>query len=139
MKSKSISLFQQVSCLVRVPVEAVKQRRQALLPDQGRYNLRLLYRGYWSTVVRDLPFSLIQFPIWEYLKRVWAEESERDLYPLEGAICGAIAGSVAAACTTPFDVVKTRIMLAGRSVKKSSDLSVTGVFLSVYKTNGLSG
>ncbi len=27
-----------------------------------------MYRGYLSTVVREIPFSLIQFPLWEYLK-----------------------------------------------------------------------
>lgn len=28
------------------------------------------------------------------------------------ALCGALAGAFAGACTTPFDVIKTRIMLA---------------------------
>lgn len=28
------------------------------------------------------------------------------------ALCGAMAGAFAGACTTPFDVIKTRIMLA---------------------------
>ncbi|XP_058806432.1 S-adenosylmethionine mitochondrial carrier protein homolog [Phymastichus coffea] len=133
------SMAEIVSCLIRVPVEVVKQRRQALLPDQGRYNLKLLYRGYWSTVIRDMPFSLIQFSIWEYLKRIWAEQAQKDVYPFESAICGAMAGSIAAACTTPFDVVKTRIMLANRSVKKTTDLSVVNILLSVYKINGPSG
>ncbi|VDM77254.1 unnamed protein product [Strongylus vulgaris] len=36
----------------------------------------------------------------------------RDCSPLEGAACGSVAGSVAAAITTPLDVAKTRIMLS---------------------------
>ncbi len=42
------------------------------------------------------------------------------LSPLQGAVCGAIAGGIAAAATTPLDVAKTRVMLAkvGVSVRK---------------------
>ena len=40
-----------------------------------------------------MPFSLIQFPIWEYLKKVWKSHVDRDTLPIESAICGAIAGS----------------------------------------------
>ena len=29
---------------------------------------RGLYRGYFSTVTREIPFSFIQYPIWEFLK-----------------------------------------------------------------------
>ena len=32
--------------------------------------------------------------------------------PWQGAVCGACAGAVAAALTTPLDVAKTRVMLA---------------------------
>jgi len=27
-----------------------------------------LYRGYLVTLSRELPFALLQFPLWEYLK-----------------------------------------------------------------------
>ncbi|KAI1286965.1 S-adenosylmethionine mitochondrial carrier protein [Halotydeus destructor] len=59
------------ACCVRVPVEVVKQRTQAgqasswqnfqqALRSQG---IRGLYRGYLTTVLREIPFSLIQFPV----------------------------------------------------------------------------
>ena len=28
-----------------------------------------LYRGYFTTLAREIPFSLIQFPLWEFLKK----------------------------------------------------------------------
>lgn len=117
----------------------MKQRKQALLPDQGRYSIRLLYRGYWSTVLRDMPFSLIQFPIWEYLKKFWVEYAHRDIFPYEGAICGAFAGSIAAAITTPLDVAKTRIMLSSRKSENLTELKVSRVLLSVYRAKGVNG
>ncbi|NP_001136330.1 solute carrier family 25, member 26 [Nasonia vitripennis] len=133
------SFAETVSCLIRVPVEVVKQRRQALLPEHGKFNLRLLYRGYWSTVLRDMPFSLIQFPIWEYFKVAWANYVQREIFPVEGAICGAFAGSIAAAVTTPLDVAKTRIMLSNRSTSKAADLKVFRVLTTVYRTSGVGG
>ncbi|XP_042309157.1 S-adenosylmethionine mitochondrial carrier protein isoform X2 [Sceloporus undulatus] len=66
-----------VACLIRVPSEVVKQRAQV---SPSSSTLRILsntlyeegilglYRGYKSTVIREIPFSLVQFPLWESLK-----------------------------------------------------------------------
>eukprot|EP00066_Takifugu_rubripes_P007786 XP_003973552.1 PREDICTED: S-adenosylmethionine mitochondrial carrier protein [Takifugu rubripes] len=71
------SLGEIVACLIRVPTEVVKQRTQAS-PSSTSYQMlvttlreegvRGLYRGYASTALREIPFSLVQFPLWEYLK-----------------------------------------------------------------------
>ena len=53
-----------------------------------------LYRGYLSTVVREIPFSFIQFPIWEELKKRYSARKEKPIQPHESAICGAVAGKV---------------------------------------------
>ena len=34
-------------------------------PMQG---VRGLYRGYFTTISREIPFSFIQYPVWEYFK-----------------------------------------------------------------------
>jgi solute carrier family 25 S-adenosylmethionine transporter 26 len=127
---------------VRVPTEVVKQRRQAGLGSQGTAILRDilrtegpggLYRGYCTTLAREIPFSLIQvphstslspspsltpslslqFPLWEFLKKQLAEATgQATPPPWQGSVCGAVAGGFSAAVTTPLDVAKTRIMLA---------------------------
>ncbi|XP_018589612.2 mitochondrial S-adenosylmethionine carrier protein isoform X5 [Scleropages formosus] len=117
------SLGEIVACLIRVPTEVVKQRAQAslssstlqvLLGTLREEGLRGLYRGYQSTVLREIPFSLVQFPLWEYLKSRWSQAQGHTLHSWQAAVCGAFAGGVAAFVTTPLDVAKTRIMLAKR-------------------------
>ncbi|XP_011349549.1 S-adenosylmethionine mitochondrial carrier protein homolog isoform X2 [Ooceraea biroi] len=132
------SLAEMVACLIRVPVEVLKQRRQALILDKELLGFRLLYRGYWSTVLRDMPFSIVQFPLWEYLKRFYTVYIKREIYPAESAICGAIAGGISAAVTTPLDVAKTRIMLADRTLF-SSELTISNVLYKIYIENGVHG
>lgn len=87
-----VILCTKVACLLRVPVEVMKQRRQAQVHDKKSFDFKLLYRGYWSTVSRDMPFSIVQFPLWEYFKKSYRFYIEREIYPVESAICGAIAG-----------------------------------------------
>ncbi|XP_025740496.1 mitochondrial S-adenosylmethionine carrier protein isoform X2 [Callorhinus ursinus] len=66
-----------VACLIRVPSEVVKQRAQVSASSRTFHifsnilyteGIQGLYRGYKSTVLREIPFSLVQFPLWESLK-----------------------------------------------------------------------
>ncbi|KAK6027277.1 putative carrier protein PET8 [Ostertagia ostertagi] len=118
----SASLAETIACAVRVPTELVKQRLQASIPRLELRQVcreiyksnRLLgfYRGYLSTVTREIPFAVIEFPLYEFLKKTIASRKGADCSPIEGAACGSIAGAFAAALTTPLDVAKTRIMLS---------------------------
>mmetsp|Transcript_6296 Transcript_6296/g.24533 ORF Transcript_6296/g.24533 Transcript_6296/m.24533 type:complete len:290 (-) Transcript_6296:118-987(-) len=134
------------ACIVRVPTEIIKQRMQAnLFPTASAAlgnvlnteGVLGLWRGYFTTVAREIPFSLIQFPLYEKLKKVWAKSrSDQQLHPYQSALCGSAAGAVAAAVTTPLDVVKTRLMLgADRDGKAYSGLLDT--FRRVYAEGGV--
>jgi len=133
------SLGEIAACAVRVPTEVVKQRAQAKQHPSSRAALqailaqrathgfghvwRELYRGWSVTIMREIPFTAIQFPLWEGLKK-WSLQRRRaasgltatavikDVSAAESAVCGSVAGAVAAALTTPLDVLKTRLMLA---------------------------
>ena len=75
------------------------------------------YSGLGISIAREIPFALVQFPVYEALKRVWVSGSGgEELSPLQGAVCGSIAGSAAAAATTPLDLLKTRQMIGGAQV-----------------------
>ncbi|XP_052030340.1 S-adenosylmethionine mitochondrial carrier protein isoform X1 [Apodemus sylvaticus] len=136
-----------VACLIRVPSEVVKQRAQVsassktlqifstILSEEG---IQGLYRGYKSTVLREIPFSLVQFPLWESLKALWSWRRGHVVDSWQSAVCGALAGGFAAAVTTPLDVAKTRIMLA----KAGSSTAVGNVLSAmhgVWRSQGLAG
>ncbi|KAJ9075845.1 S-adenosylmethionine transporter [Entomophthora muscae] len=114
------------ACLARVPTEIIKQRlqtgqytgyRQAVSTIFKFEGLWGFYRGYFTTVVREIPFACIQFPLYEYLKATFATRTTsqgKETIPGLAAICGSASGACAAFITTPFDVTKTRIMLSSR-------------------------
>lgn len=102
---------------VRVPVDMLKQRLQ-----MGYQNVSLLQTGmssamaaYKVTLMRDLCHNGMQFPMYECLKVVVGRHCSPtgQCTPLQSAFCGGIAGFVSAALSTPFDVLKTRLNLAG--------------------------
>lgn len=145
------------ACSVRVPTEVVKQRAQAGLhggrslaalqailaryPSAGAVAVwRELYRGWGITVFREVPFTMIQFPIWEGLKawgrrRPGNRDRRRrqggDVSAVESGLYGSVAGGVAAAVTTPLDVLKTRVMLSETRV------SVFHVFSQIIRNEGV--
>ncbi|XP_028906492.1 S-adenosylmethionine mitochondrial carrier protein isoform X1 [Ornithorhynchus anatinus] len=136
-----------VACLIRVPSEVVKQRAQvspsvptfqvfsSILREEGVHGL---YRGYKSTVLREIPFSLVQFPVWEYLKALWARKQDHAVNSWQSAVCGAFAGGFAAAVTTPLDVAKTRIMLA-KTGSKIATGKVLPALYEIWRKQGVPG
>ncbi|RDW75082.1 hypothetical protein BP6252_06224 [Coleophoma cylindrospora] len=123
------SLGEIAACAVRVPTEVIKQRAQArqypssllalkgILGQSGTIGLRgvwmELYRGWSVTIMREVPFTVIQFPLWESMKEYRRRTSGKEgISAVESGLFGSAAGAVAAAVTTPLDVLKTRMMLA---------------------------
>ncbi|CAH0043560.1 unnamed protein product [Clonostachys solani] len=167
------------ACLVIAPAEVIKQNAQMLnasnkpssssspsstsiqafrMLGTGRGSATRLFTGYTALVARNLPFTALQFPMFEHLRaRLWesrgGDEPSREQQLLEtGVISGASAGSagaLAAYITTPSDVVKTRMMLsagerrgddgAHGSQGKKAKLSAWTVTQLVYRERGIRG
>nr|POE47739.1 s-adenosylmethionine mitochondrial carrier protein [Quercus suber] len=123
-----------VSCAILTPAEVIKQNAQMVDNSDGkprvnatlqtiqrfRANPLALWRGYTALAGRNLPFTALQFPMFERIKesiRRYRDDRGIRTHSLveSGLITAASAGlggSIAAVITTPVDVVKTRIMLA---------------------------
>ena len=132
------------SCLVRNPAVVVTQRMQvgqySTLPAAVASMWRAegamgFYAGLQVSVLRELPFAFIQFPLYESLKRLLRGSQQHDISASQGAVCGSISGAVAAAATTPLDLMKTRVMLGGPAVDGSA-LGVLGAMARVRREEG---
>ncbi|KAJ2054849.1 mitochondrial aspartate-glutamate transporter agc1 [Coemansia sp. S2] len=106
------------------PMEIVKIRMQvatasgatavpaSALGIARQLGFRGLYRGTAATLLRDVPFSLLFFPLQALLaqKAQWlmyrSQEKPSTICVLAGST---VAGMVAAASVTPADVIKTRL------------------------------
>ena len=153
------------ACAIRVPTEVVKQRAQAGLfggssllafkdilafrnSHGSKTMLKELYRGGGITILREIPFTIIQFSLWEYVKRTYSERQTQRIgrqagfvTASESALFGSFAGAVAAGLTTPLDVLKTRIMLARREGEGAADIrkGLWAVMRDIKSQEGLRG
>ncbi|KAH7923347.1 mitochondrial carrier [Leucogyrophana mollusca] len=147
----SASVAEVAACLIRVPTEVIKTRTQTstygplasssfsaarlVLQNEG---WRGFYRGFLSTIMREIPFTSLQFPLYELLKlRLSHYLDRKPLYAHEAAACGSIAGGTAAALTTPLDVLKTRVMLDLRDPSKQQIPSLPSRLRQIYVAEGM--
>ncbi|CAD5185232.1 unnamed protein product [Musa acuminata subsp. malaccensis] len=108
---------------VFTPMDTVKQRLQLksspykgvadcisrVLREEG---IRAFFVSYRTTVVMNAPYTAVHFATYEAAKRGLMEvspENASDERLVVHATAGAAAGALAAAVTTPLDVVKTQL------------------------------
>ena len=91
------------------PHQSLWKEMQSVVQNEGS---GALYKGFRPTLWRDVPFSAIYWMCLEHLREVWQLNGYAQPTPIEQAMQafgnGLVSGVIAAACTTPFDVVKTR-------------------------------
>lgn len=125
---------------VRIPCEVLKQRCQAgifnnvgeaIVGTWHQDGLRGFFRGTGATLCREVPFYVAGMGLYAESKKLAQHLLRRELEPWETIVVGALSGGLAAVTTTPFDVMKTRMMTAqGRSV------SMTMVAVSILRHEG---
>eukprot|EP00879_Flechtneria_rotunda_P001067 GHRR01001206.1.p1 GENE.GHRR01001206.1~~GHRR01001206.1.p1 ORF type:complete len:585 (+),score=212.30 GHRR01001206.1:753-2507(+) len=77
---------------------------------------RGLFTGFFPTLLEDVPDMAVKFAAYESLRQLHRRaNSGRAATPQEDFVMGAFAGALAAASTTPLDVIKTRMMCAAAS------------------------
>ena len=106
------------------PFDVIKQRMQVhgsthrnitecartVFRNEG---IRAFYVSYPTTLTMTVPFTALQFTAYESLSKVFQGRRKSGYDPLTHCTAGGLAGGIAAAATTPLDVVKTLLQTRG--------------------------
>lgn len=146
-----------LSATVVSPLELVKTRLQSvsssspskalqnvmagvkeMIASQGVFSL---WRGLVLTLWRDVPFSAIYWTAVEVIRKRISETEYIRQHPehkfMENFAAGCLGGSVAAICTSPFDVGKTRRQVGHHSTT-SGQMGMFPLLRSIAQNEGIS-
>lgn len=146
--------FAMLACsFILVPTEVIKTRlqagsvssvSQAIVSILRLDGFKGLYAGYFATLVRDIPYTMLELGIYENLKgflrqlRKQGKVSDTDSGDAnDELLAAAITGGVSAFITTPLDLVKTKLMM-----QTGADVAYRGVWdviVQLYSQGGLNG
>nr|CAI9704856.1 unnamed protein product [Rangifer tarandus platyrhynchus] len=79
-----------------------------------------LYKGLGATLLRDVPFSIVYFPLFANLNELGRPASGEKSPFYVSFLAGCVAGSAAAVAVNPCDVVKTRLQSLQRGINEDT-------------------
>jgi solute carrier family 25 protein 38 len=107
----TVTLIMMPMTVVKTRFESLAYRRQyetvlgALSAIWSAEGVRGLWRGWGATIMRDAPYSSLQYAILGRLKRIFGDDRRG------WSISSLLAGASATLITNPFDTARTRIQL----------------------------
>lgn len=136
--------MEHLKCRLQLPDCPYKGPVQAAKSIVGSHGIRGLYRGFNSTLIREVPAFGAYFSVYDAVKD--AVNSYFDTHPENGtssqhswmasAFAGGVSGSVTWAMVYPIDVIKTRIQTSPMETTKPSHLQVWHVGKSIAQQHG---
>lgn len=105
----------------------------------AREGLAAFYISYPTTLTMTVPFTAIQFSVYEQLKKLFNPSGSYS--PLTHVTAGGIAGGVAAGLTTPLDVAKTLLQTRGTADDKQirNARGMVDAFRIIFQRDGFKG
>lgn len=79
-----------------------------------------LYKGTGATMLRDVSFSVVYFPLFAKLNSFGPKREDGSTVFWASFLAGCVAGAKAACVVNPMDVVKTRLQLLTKGTGEES-------------------
>jgi len=97
-----------------------------------------LYKGTGATMMRDVSFSMVYFPLFANLNALGPRRSPDSTEAVFwwSFVAGMAAGSVSAAAVNPADVIKTRLQLLNKGAGDETYSGIVDAFRKILKNEG---
>ncbi|XP_072128369.1 mitochondrial glutamate carrier 1 [Mobula birostris] len=95
-----------------------------------------LYKGLGATLLRDVPFSIIYFPLFANLNKLGQKSADGKAPFYVSFISGCIAGSTAAVAVNPCDVIKTRLQSLQRGLNEDTYSGIIDCARKIWRNEG---
>ncbi|XP_078479239.1 LOW QUALITY PROTEIN: mitochondrial glutamate carrier 1-like [Lampetra planeri] len=97
-------------------------------------------KGLGATLMRDIPFSVVYFPLFAHLHQLGQHSSENQTVPFYWSfVSGCLAGSIAAVAVSPCDVVKTRLQSLKKGANEETYNGVVDCVRKILRKEGPTG
>lgn len=96
-----------------------------------------LYKGLGATLMRDIPFSVVYFPLFAHLNQLGQRSSQDTSAPFYWSfLSGCLAGSTAAVVVNPCDVIKTRLQSLSKGANEETYNGVVDCISKILRKEG---
>lgn len=117
-----------------VPKTSATQIALGLLKEKGILGL---YKGIGATMLRDVSFSVVYFPLFARLNQLGPRKKNNDEAVFWWSfLSGCASGSIAALCVNPLDVVKTRLQAITKDEAAPKYSGIVDTFVKTFKNEG---
>ncbi|XP_041073828.1 mitochondrial glutamate carrier 1-like [Polyodon spathula] len=121
-----------VATEIKRPQTAMQISRE-LLRSKG---IAGLYKGLGATLARDVPFSIIYFPLFANLNKLGQKHPDTKAPFYVSFLAGCVAGSTAAVAVNPCDVIKTRLQSLQRGAHEDTYSGVVDCVRKILRKEG---
>ncbi|XP_014251537.1 mitochondrial glutamate carrier 1-like isoform X2 [Cimex lectularius] len=117
-----------------IPKTSATSLAMDLLREKGIVGL---YKGTAATMLRDVSFSIVYFPMFARLNSLGPRKKNSDEAVFWWSfLSGCASGSIAALFVNPFDVVKTRLQAITKTDTTPKYSGIADTFLKTLKNEG---
>lgn len=106
-----------------------------LLATKGIFGL---YKGLGATMLRDVSFSMVYFPLFANLNKLGPRKhpGSSEAVFWWSFVSGMASGALSAVAVNPFDVVKTRLQVLNKGAGDETYASIPDAFRKILKNEG---